>query len=91
VQKAHYAAQRLSASRRFALPFQQPFFKEFVVRDSQGRVPQLLEGALNAGFLAGIPLGRWYAELDDCFLVTVTEKRVKAEIDALAECLASQA
>ena len=41
-----------------------------------------------SGILAGIPLGRWYAELSDCFLVTVTEKRTKQEIQLLADCLA---
>ena len=48
---------------------------------------ELLAGAAEAGFLAGVPLGRWYPELDDCFLVAVTEKRTEAEIDGLAECL----
>jgi glycine dehydrogenase subunit 1 len=43
---------------------------------------------LEAGILAGIHLGRWYQELDDCFLVTVTEKRTAKEIQALADCLA---
>jgi glycine dehydrogenase subunit 1 len=41
-----------------------------------------------AGFFAGVPLGPWYPELADCFLVAVTEKRTKQEIDALAACLA---
>jgi glycine dehydrogenase subunit 1 len=53
-------------------------------------VDELLAQALDAGYLAGIPLGQWYAELDDCFLVTVTEKRTKAEIDGLAEVLSAR-
>ena len=60
------------------------YFKEFVVRDKRGRVEDLLAAAENYGFLAGVPLGKWYPELADCFLVTVTEKRRKGEIDALA-------
>jgi glycine dehydrogenase subunit 1 len=55
--------------------------KEFVIRDRMGRVDELLAKALEAGFLAGVPLGQWYPELDDCFLITVTEKRTKPEID----------
>jgi hypothetical protein len=31
-----------------------------------------------------------YPELEDSFLVTVTEKRTKAEIDGLAEVLAAR-
>jgi glycine dehydrogenase subunit 1 len=90
LQKSHYAAERLCESDRFELAFDAPTFKEFVVRDREGRVDQLLAEALDAGFLAGVPLGPWYPELDDCFLVAVTEKRTKQEIDALAIVLTNQ-
>ena len=42
---------------------------------------------LIAGIMAGVPLGSWYPELSDCFLVAVTEKRTKQEIDRWANCL----
>jgi glycine dehydrogenase subunit 1 len=87
LQKAHYAAERLTAGGRWQLAFQQPTFKEFVVRASDGRVDQRLADAQKAGIFAGLPLGRWYPELQDCLLVAVTEKRTKAEIDRLAETL----
>jgi glycine dehydrogenase subunit 1 len=87
VRQAHYAADRLTATNRLSLPFDRPFFKEFVVRDAQGRVSELLSAAHDAGFLAGLPLGRWYPDLDNCYLVAVTEKRTRQEIDALAACL----
>jgi len=90
VRKAHYAKERLAASSRLTAAFNQPIFKEFVIRDSQRRVDELLSQALDAGYLAGIPLGTWYSELDDCFLVTVTERRTKAEIDGLAEVLSAR-
>jgi glycine dehydrogenase subunit 1 len=61
-----------------------------VIRDSDGRVSDLLAQAISAGYLAGIPLGQWYPHLDDCFLVAVTEKRTKAEIDGLAEILSAR-
>jgi glycine dehydrogenase subunit 1 len=88
--KTRYAKERLTAGQRLQLAFEQPTFKEFVVRDSAGRVNDLLAQASNAGYLAGIPLGQWYPELADCFLVTVTEKRTKQEIDGLAEVLAAR-
>ncbi|MCY2995720.1 MAG: aminomethyl-transferring glycine dehydrogenase subunit GcvPA [Planctomycetota bacterium] len=88
LRKSRYAAEQITASKRFAAPFAKPTFKEFVIRDNQGQVAPLLDQAVEAGFLAGVPLGRWYPELGDCFLVAVTEKRTKAEIDAWAACLA---
>ena len=90
LQKAAYARQRLTSAQRLTPAFEQPAFKEFVVRDREGRVADLLAQASDAGYLAGIPLAQWYPELSDCFLVTVTEKRTKAEIDGLAEVLAAR-
>jgi glycine dehydrogenase subunit 1 len=90
LRKTHYAKERLAKTSRLALAFDQPTFKEFVVRDTSGRVADLLAQASDAGYLAGIPLGQWYPQLDDCFLVTVTEKRTKDEIDGLAEVLAAR-
>ena len=90
LRKAHYARQQLPKTSRLALAFDQPTFKEFVVRDRDGRVGDLLAQARDAGYLAGIPLGQWYPQLADCFLVTLTEKRTKTEIDGLAEVLSAR-
>jgi glycine dehydrogenase subunit 1 len=89
--KSHYAAQRVSSCDRFDLAWSQPFFKEFLVRDKAGNVQDLIFQACQQGILAGIPVGRWYPELNDCFLVTVTEKRTRAEIDHWIDCLSSPA
>jgi glycine dehydrogenase subunit 1 len=70
-----------------SLAFSRPTFKEFVVRDHHGAVEALLADAGRHGFFAGVPLARWYPELADCFLVTVTEKRTRQQIDRLAACL----
>ncbi len=90
LQKSRYAAEELCQSDRFSLAFDQPTFKEFVVRDAENQVDQLLKGALDQGFLAGVPLGQWYPELADCFLVAVTEKRTKQEIDRLVQTLSAE-
>jgi glycine dehydrogenase subunit 1 len=87
VRKADYARKAITAGGRLQNRFSAPVFKEFVVRDTQGGVSELLASALDAGFLAGIPLARWYPDLADCFLVTVTEKRTKSEIERLAVAL----
>jgi len=85
--KAHYAAERIDAgggSCRRA--FDAPVFKEFVVRVG-GAVEPVLKAAQARGVMAGVPLVRWYPELEDGLLVAVTEKRTQAEIDLLAELL----
>ena len=89
LRKADYARENIARTARFSLAFDQPTFKEFVVRDGENRVRELLQKAAEAGFLAGTPLGTWYPELDDCFLVAVTEKRTRAEIDHWALTLDS--
>ena len=87
LQKSHYAARRLTENGRLKPGFDRPFFKEFVVRVGNGSVEELLSQAQAVNIFAGLPLGRWYPELDDCLLVAVTEKRTKAEIDTLTEVL----
>ncbi len=87
LQKSHYAAEAITRDSRFSRAFNCPTFKEFVIRDRSGRVAEMLNAACEAGYFAGVALGKWYPELDDCFLVAVTEKRTKVEIDGLATCL----
>jgi glycine dehydrogenase subunit 1 len=88
LRKAHYLASQLVESSRIGLAFDRPIFKEFVIRDKARDVDGLVTSALDAGYFAGIPLARWYPELADCLLVTVTEKRTKQEIDGLVDHLA---
>lgn len=87
LRKARYAAVRLTSDDRFSLAFAAPTFKEFVVRDREDRVEELLQNAMTHQLFAGIPLAKWYPDLADCFLVAVTEKRSRAEIDRWAQCL----
>jgi glycine dehydrogenase subunit 1 len=89
VRKAHYAAQQLTQVAGLSPRFERPFFKEFTLR-SPAPVPELLAGALEAGYHAGLHLGRWYPELNDCLTVAVTEQRTRGEIDGLAQALGSR-
>ncbi len=86
--KAHYAAERIAAIPGYALRFQAPFFKEFVVRTDRD-IRRVLDHCRTRKVLAGIPLECWHPDLADCFLVTVTEKRTRQEIDSLVGALAS--
>jgi len=84
--KAHYAAGRIAALDGFEQRFEAPFFKEFVVRTTRG-VSRVLDHCRSKGILAGVSLGQWYDNLSDSFLVAVTEKRTREEIDALVAAL----
>ncbi len=84
--KAHYARTRLAQIRGFTPAFEGPSFHEFVLRCPQdpGEINRRL---LDAGILGGLPLGRFYPDLEDAWLLCVTENRTRAEIDRLAETL----
>ncbi len=85
--KAHYAAGRIGRVDGYEPRFQAPFFKEFVVRTTRD-VNRVMAHCRGKGILAGVPLGGWYPNMADSFLVAVTEKRTRAQIDALADALA---
>ncbi len=82
---AHRAARRLCESGRWRMAFGGPFFNEFAIRGSD--VTGALSRAEQAGVLAGVPLGRWYQELEDTVLIAVTELHDEAAIDRLVEVL----
>jgi len=83
--RAHRAAARLTRGGRWQAAFSGPFFNEFTLR---GRgVAAAVARAQDAGVLAGVPLARWYAELEDALLIAVTEVHDDADIERLAEVL----
>jgi glycine dehydrogenase subunit 1 len=84
--KTHYAAGRIAELDGYSLRFEAPFFKEFTVR-TRRNVKSVLTACRERGVLAGVAMGRWHANLADCFTVAVTEKRTRAEIDRLIEAL----
>jgi glycine dehydrogenase subunit 1 len=82
--KAHYAAELLVGIGGIHKRFDRPFFKEFTIQ-VRDLVPALLSRLVEAGYHAGLQLGRWYPQFADCITVAVTEKRTRGEIDGLAE------
>jgi len=83
--KAHYLATGIAAIDGYAVPTQ-TFFNEFVI-EVPGVAQQLVKRAAAAGFFAGVPLDRFIDGEEDKLLLAVTEKRSKAEMDALLEFL----
>jgi glycine dehydrogenase subunit 1 len=88
--KSRFLARRLieAGGGRLELAFGQPTFKEFVLRDRNGRVQELIDRCLAHGYLAGLPLGRWYPQWPDGWLLAVTEQRTAAEMEGLCACVA---
>jgi glycine dehydrogenase subunit 1 len=94
--KAHYAARAMASIEGLELVWPDaPFFKEFLVRSTTKPVAKLMDAAEARGLLAGVPISAdWLAQLDkvgtnldNCFLVAVTEKRTKRQIDDLVAAL----
>ena len=87
LQKSHYLAERIAGLERFELAFpNRPFFKEFVVR-SRLPVDEVLAELRSRRILGGVPLGRFDPDLADCFMVAVTERRTREEMDHFIGCL----
>ncbi|MBT9134733.1 MAG: putative glycine dehydrogenase (decarboxylating) subunit 1 [Firmicutes bacterium] len=80
--KSHYAYGELLKTGHFEPAFDHPFFKEFVVK-SKVPLQDLNRKLLRHNILGGYDLGQDYPELKNHWLLAVTEKRTKAEIDNL--------
>jgi len=81
--KAHYAAGAIAKLKGYSPVFQQPFFKEFVVRCpvAPGQVNQAL---FKEGIIGGLDISDM---VDNGMLFCVTEVNTKSEIDRLVEIL----
>ena len=80
INKSDYTYHSLLKTKQISEVFEAPFFREFVVRP--GIEPGTLnEVLLTESIIGGYDLSSEYPELEGCWLVAVTEKRSKKEID----------
>ncbi len=85
--KAAYAAEKLSAVEGVSLRYPDAsFFNEFVI-DLPAPAEKVASLLLSKGFAAGIAMGDFYTDMPNSLLVAVTEKRTRAEMDALAKAM----
>ncbi|OGR90003.1 MAG: glycine dehydrogenase (aminomethyl-transferring) [Elusimicrobia bacterium RIFCSPLOWO2_01_FULL_59_12] len=84
--KSHYAFDQLKQIPGVRVPFNAPFFNEFVL---QTKLPAetLQERLTKQDILGGLSLKKWYPELDNASLWCVTETKTKADIDHLVRAL----
>jgi len=97
VKKAHYAYRKLIETGKFVPAYSAPFFKEFAVKlnsvnsgKSSGNgglftLKELNKKLLKEKIIGGYELGRNFPDMDDAWLIAITEKRTRDEIDKLVE------
>ena len=77
--KAHYLSGKLRPR------FNGAFFNEFVAA-TNGRSPEEINQALlKKKIVGGLPLARWYPELENCVLLCATEMSRREHMDELAQ------
>jgi glycine dehydrogenase subunit 1 len=83
-----YTRELLTAVEGVELLHEAPVVREFAVR-LDAPVGVVLDRCAERGIAAGYPLGRDYPEHEDGLLIAITERRTKAQIDALGDALGS--
>jgi len=81
--KAVYAYNKLLETGLFKPLTDRPFFKEFAL-ESSIEIQKLNAVLLENGILGGCDAGRYYMEHKNVWILAVTEKRTREEIDYLA-------
>jgi glycine dehydrogenase subunit 1 len=77
--KAHYLSSQVKPR------FTGPFFNEFVAA-ANGRSPEEINQALlKKKIIGGLPLERWYPELEGCMLLCATEMARRSHMDEVAQ------
>jgi len=88
--KARYAAEQLTSIPGVELAFDRPFFREFLLKTpipASALLPRLADAGFNAGPAPSALLSTSGDSLDNTFLVALTEKRTRQEIDDFASAL----
>ncbi len=86
-QRAHYAAQQITALPDYEMCFETPFFNEFFFFFDISSY-EIYTHLLEHDILGGFALGKTIPEMKNCLLIAVTEMISRQEIDRLVEILA---
>jgi glycine dehydrogenase subunit 1 len=81
--KAHYLQSEL-AKAGFTAPFASPFFNEFVVRFPDN-FKKTYNQLISKKIVAGLPLGTYYPELANHYLLCATETASREDLDNLVK------
>lgn len=86
--KAEYAKNILENIKGIEVKRSSPAFNEFTVK-LPSPAEEIIRKMFDKGFIAGLPLGRYYNQMEDYILVAVTEKHSKQQIDQYVKALES--
>src|SRR6266487_1866775 len=86
-QRAHHLAAQLAERKGYRLAFDGPFLWEFVMHTPY-HAEQTQALMFERGVLPGLPLGRFFPELSDALLISVTELNHPRAIERFLEVLA---
>ncbi len=86
MRKSIYAKQRWSKIKGCRIPFSGPTFNEFVLELPEDAAT-VTEKMIAQGYLAGLPLKRFFTAMGNHLLLSVTEVHSKENIDRFGECL----
>jgi len=84
--KAEYAKSLLDKIIGVEVKRSSPTFNEFTVCLPKN-ADEVVNSMYKKGFACGVPLGRFYKDMDNYLLISITEKRTKADIENLAKAL----
>lgn len=82
----HYLKDRITALDGFELVFDQPFFKDVLIKTTKN-VVDINKALYNKGILGPLHLGEYNQKQEGYLLFSATEKRTKEQIDTLVEVL----
>jgi glycine dehydrogenase subunit 1 len=87
VSKSHYLHSRLQKLKGFKPAFNREFFMEFTV-ETERPAQEIIHALLEHRIFGGVPLSFFNKDDTHRFLVSVTEKRSREEIDTFIDVLA---
>ena len=84
--KAEYAKSLLEKIKGVEVKRSSPTFNEFTVCLPKN-ADEVVSAMYKKGFACGVPLGRFYKDMDNYLLISITEKKTRAEIETLIKAL----
>ena len=86
IERAHYAAERLTTIPGVSLYNKTPFTNEFVIA-LPCEAYRVVNALVDKKFIPGFPMGRYYEGMENMLLVACTEKTSNQDIGILAELM----